>query len=400
MAITPRRALFWLHLTAGVIAGTVILFLSITGAFLAYERQMIAWADRAQHVSANDRRPEALSALLASAQGYAHAQATAIAIHSDPTAPVEITVGREPARVLLLDPYSAAVLGESAPRTRSFFTQVTALHRWFGMQGANRATARAIKGAFTLSMLFLVCSGIILWMPRKWTRQHVSKSLLFRRRLQGRARDWNWHNVIGIWVAVPLFIITITGVIMAYPWANDLLYRLTGNPPPPRQNENAGRDMRAGGQRHGHGDKVTATVPDREALLGIANEQVPGWRTITLRLTPDAKTTVLQVDRGDGGRPDLRTQVTLDNTSSLPPRIESFSSFNLGRQLRVWARFTHTGEAGGVVGETIALIASLGAAALMLTGFSLAIRRLRFRLNRKSTKPLLNVDENQPLQAR
>lgn len=183
MVLTPRRALFWLHLTAGVIAGTIIFFLAVTGACLAYQRQVIAWADRVQQISVHGSR-QPLPALFESAQNYAHAPASAISIHSDPAAPVEVTAGREPVRVLLLDPYSAAVLGESAPRTRSFFTKVTALHRWFGMQGTNRTTARAIKGAFTLGMLFLVCSGIILWMPRKWTRGHIRKSLFFRGNLQ------------------------------------------------------------------------------------------------------------------------------------------------------------------------------------------------------------------------
>ncbi|QNI30754.1 hypothetical protein H7849_16715 [Alloacidobacterium dinghuense] len=50
---------------AGVIAGTVILFLSLTEACLEYQRQMIAFADRAQHVSANGIR-RSLSGLLES----------------------------------------------------------------------------------------------------------------------------------------------------------------------------------------------------------------------------------------------------------------------------------------------------------------------------------------------
>jgi len=120
VALTPRRALFWLHLAAGVIAGTVIFFLAVTGAFFAYQRQMIAFADRAHHVTASGTRQSSISSLVESAQSYAHAPATAITFHNDPEAPVEVTVGREPARVFLIDPYTAIVLGESAPRTRSF----------------------------------------------------------------------------------------------------------------------------------------------------------------------------------------------------------------------------------------------------------------------------------------
>jgi hypothetical protein len=82
---------------------------------------------------------------MANAETYSGSSATAIAIHNDPSALVEITTGREPVHVLLLDPYSGTVIGESAPRLRAFFTQVTALHRWFGMQGPNRTIARTIK---------------------------------------------------------------------------------------------------------------------------------------------------------------------------------------------------------------------------------------------------------------
>ena len=40
-----RRVLFWLHLFAGCVAGVVILIMSITGAILAFERQIKAHMD-------------------------------------------------------------------------------------------------------------------------------------------------------------------------------------------------------------------------------------------------------------------------------------------------------------------------------------------------------------------
>ena len=40
-----RKLLFWCHLTAGVTAGIVILIMSVTGVLLAYEKQIISWAD-------------------------------------------------------------------------------------------------------------------------------------------------------------------------------------------------------------------------------------------------------------------------------------------------------------------------------------------------------------------
>ncbi|MBV8867415.1 MAG: PepSY domain-containing protein [Acidobacteriaceae bacterium] len=43
----PRRILFWAHLSAGVVAGMVVLIMCATGVALAFERQIIQIADRA-----------------------------------------------------------------------------------------------------------------------------------------------------------------------------------------------------------------------------------------------------------------------------------------------------------------------------------------------------------------
>ena len=44
--MTLRKIIFWLHLVAGIIAGAVVLVMSVTGVLLAFERQMVEWADR------------------------------------------------------------------------------------------------------------------------------------------------------------------------------------------------------------------------------------------------------------------------------------------------------------------------------------------------------------------
>lgn len=78
---------------------------------------------------------------------------------------------------------------------------------------------------------------------------------------------------------------------------------------------------------------------------------------------------------GRPGRPDLRAQLTLDRRSGAVVRWETFGSQSLGRRLRSWGRQVHTGEAGGFLGQTLAGLASAGAAVLVWTGLALAWRR-------------------------
>jgi uncharacterized iron-regulated membrane protein len=52
----------------------------------------------------------------------------------------------------------------------------------------------------------------------------------------------------------------------------------------------------------------------------------------------------------------------------------------------MWARFIHTGEAGGILGQTLAALVSAGAAVLVYTGLLLAWRRWRSWRTRKHAR--------------
>jgi uncharacterized iron-regulated membrane protein len=89
------------------------------------------------------------------------------------------------------------------------------------------------------------------------------------------------------------------------------------------------------------------------------------------------------IETGTGGQPQYRTNVTLDRTTAGITRQDRFTDQDAGRQARQWMRFVHTGEYYGVIGQTIAGMASLGGALLVWTGLALAYRRLRSWLARR-----------------
>ncbi len=371
-----RRVFFWLHLAAGLSGGLVILVLSVTGVLLAYERQILALTDDPGRSTppTPDAAPLPLDVLLERASAASPGLApTAVTLSSDPTAPAIVTLGRED--TAYVDAYTGIVVGQGSRRARAFFHGVEDWHRWLAAEGPARATGRAITGASNLAFLFLVLSGAYLWWPRKRTWKHVRTVTLFQGGLQGRARDFNWHNVAGFWTAVPLALIVATGVVMSYPWANDLLYRLAGSePPPPRPPAGPGGPPREGSAR-----SAFAAPRGLDETRSAATAQVPDWRTLSVRLpsSPTAPLVVL-IDRSAGAaRPDLRSSLTLDAATGTVQRYETYESQSLGRRLRTWARWTHTGEAAGVLGQTLAAVASAAGALLVWTGLALAWRRFR-----------------------
>jgi uncharacterized iron-regulated membrane protein len=307
-------------------------------------------------------------------------------------------------------------------------------HRWIGAAGQTQRTGKAIADAGNLVFFFIVMSGLYMWFPRKLSWQHWRPSVWFRGGLSGKARDWNWHNVIGVWCWTPLMLVVGSGVIMSYPWASNLLYTMTGSPLPPQLGAGgpgrggpeaqgpgrAGGGRGAGGGVEGRGGPGAAAGrgPGGPAVAGRgpggpgggpgfgfggfgggapanwdgldrawakAEQQTTGWKSIRVQGSPNANAPLsFSIDRGDGAQPQLRGTLTVNrNTGALT--WSDFSNNSAGQKLRLLARFTHTGESLGVVGQGIAGVATAGGAVMVYTGIALALRRL-FAWRRRRSK--------------
>ena len=363
-----RTILFWAHLACGVAAGAVIFIMSVTGVLLTYQRQITAWADtRGFQIQPTRNRMTADAILSTVASTRPDLSPTALVVRSEPTAPISLAIGA--GRQLFVDPYTGAVLGEgSGQRVRASFRVVVEWHRYLAASGANRPFGRAVTGASNLAFLFIVVSGLFLWWPRSWKWGAVLAITWFKGGLSGKARDFNWHNTIGFWSAIPLAIIVAGGVVISYPWATALVYRAYGEtaPAPARP-------------ATGQGQKPRQIVQGStiESLIGIAAARMPEWKTISVALAPEAPRIVLTLDAGDGGQPQKRATFTLDRAAGAAVRFEGFSDQSPGRRARTWLRFAHTGEVYGLAGQTAAGIVTAGAAVLVWTGLALALRRFR-----------------------
>jgi uncharacterized iron-regulated membrane protein len=371
-----RSVFFWLHLTAGAVAGVVILTMSVTGVLLVFEKPVTAWANRG-YVStpaAPDAARLSVEVLLRHlGEAQPKAVPSVVTMRADPKAPAAIGLGRD--GTVFFDVYSGRALGGGSPEVRAFFRAVTDVHRWLAMDGEARATGRAITGACTVAFLFLVMSGFYMWWPRNWTWPAVRAVTFFQRGLGGRPRDFNWHNVIGLWSALPLFFVALTGITISYP----SVYRLlgpAGNEAPRGRGEGAGRPP------------AERSWKGLDEAWARAEQQVPGWKSVSLRLPASGEAPLaFTIDRGNGARPDLRSQLTLDRKTGAVVRYEPYASQNLDRQVRAWSRWVHTGEAGGLVGQAVAGVASAGGGVLVWTGLALAWRRFRAWRARRAQSP-------------
>ena len=400
-----HKIIFWCHLPVGVIAGLVVLIMSVTGLLLTYERQIIAWADTRNY---NVTQPYAeaprltVETLLAKVrEAQPDAPPSSITLFSDRTTPAAFGIAG--GRTLFVNPYTGEVLGEGAKGVRAFFRTITDWHRWLGAKGENRAVARTITGACNLGFLFLVVSGFYLWWPRNWTWSQVRNILWFKRGLPGKARDFNWHNVIGLWSVIPLFIVVLSAVVISYSWASNLVYRVVGETPPAPRTAPRPSQSDSGSQR-GKAEEREAESPFEglDPLWARAEQQLPDWQSISLRIQDSSNAPLtFTIDLGDGGQPHKRAQLTLDRKSGEVERWEPFSNYTRGRQLRSFLRFAHTGEVAGILGQTIAGLASAGATVLVWTGFALSWRRFRaWRARRRESRVSTGFEASGPTSQR
>lgn len=385
-----RRALFWLHLAAGLIAGVVIGVMCFTGAALAFEKQIVAWSERdARRVEVPASPIRLPLAELTDRVRTAHpdAKPTAIIVSADPRAAVTFQLGRD--RALYADPYTGEVHTPASTRVHDFLHTLEEWHRWLALGGDQRPLGKAVNGVANLAFCFLALSGLYLWWPRHFSWRSLRAAALVNSRLAGKARDFNWHNAAGLWCAPVLVALTLTALPISYRWASNGVFRFFGETPPPPGPLAAPTFPELDTARAAN----TGSPLDHDALLDRARTLAPTAESFTLRLGgANARGNMRSADVASAPRATAQSAVivvrepgtwprTATTTLYLHPftgellRRETFDDLTPGRRARTWTRFLHTGEAVGVVGQLVAGLACLGGCILVYTGFALAWRR-------------------------
>lgn len=300
-------------------------------------------------------------------------KATMVIVRNNPELAYQLRAGRS--GMIYQDPYTGQLREPKSAGVHHVLHTLEEIHRWLGMKGEYRVVGKMINGVFNLAFLFLCLSGLYLWFPRKWSWRAWRPILWFVRRYKGKARDYNWHNVLGFWCMPVLTILVATAVVFSFEWAHKLVFTIAGEDAP-------------GGTGPAILAVAPAVVPEPDAgmeklsydvIVEEMKGEYPGWEAIAINyprpgaakddplsltlLYPALFTSrgwnALQVDPYRG---DVLKKV-------------GFKDRTPGVRARIWIRFLHTGEAFGIFGKIIAVLATAGSLVLVYTGFMLSWRR-------------------------
>lgn len=375
-----RKTIFWAHLISGILAGLVIFMMSLTGVLITYERQIENFFVQSDYLVVNQRLPTAASINdLFAISRYKNPDFSpdTVVVVNHPGAPVSFRQGRSVN--MQLNPYSGEEMQVGSTGLENFFSAVTGWHRWFNATGESRAFARSITGTSNLIFLFLILSGIYLWLPKTWHWAIFKTRLLLNTSpANSKVRDLNWHHFFGIWCALPLAIIVATATVFNYSWANNLVYQVYGEEAPQRRQINANQIQTD------TSDNVVLTNTNYKSLdellysaKQITEQNLGNWHSISINL-PDENANQVEfgINQSLGGQPQKQFTLSIDRTNAEMLNLTSLADATSGQRARRIIRFLHTGEVFGLWGQTIAGLVSFAALLMVWTGFALAYRRL------------------------
>lgn len=208
-----RRAWFQVHKWIGLILAILIIPISLTGSALV-------WDEAVDHGLNPQRYAVSGGTLIdpdlyvAAARGSLKPTDSIVSIAlPDGDGPVVVTasspgksISGPPRSMVYLDPPTARVL--DVANNRSGVLRVFhMLHGSLMLPGAGRA----IVGWIGVAMMVSCFTGLWLWWPTvgKWVR-----GLRWRRH---RNLDTNLHHLMGFWIALPLFVLSLTGAWISFP---------------------------------------------------------------------------------------------------------------------------------------------------------------------------------------
>ncbi|MCC4594517.1 sulfite reductase flavoprotein subunit alpha [Xanthomonas campestris pv. phormiicola] len=357
-----KKLLFQLHWLFGISAGLVLSVMGLSGATLAFEDEIVRWANpplaevAARHAAGESPLP--LAELVRRLDLGGSHRTTRLLIDPTGTRPSNVRLAGRDAGRLYFDPYTGQTVPE--PRLTGVFEFVEDLHRHLlaGERG------KAVTGACVIALLFFCLSGLYLRWPRQWWSWRAWWVVEWKR--QGRSFLWSLHSVIGTWCLAIYLLIALTGLYWSYDWYRQGLVAVLGGERADNEGGGGGRGGKPPAVDYARLQATLDALPDvRRAYLDLRLPGRPGQPLTARYLAADP----VHSRAFDG--------LEIDPRSGRIVRRLDYRQQPLGRQLLSSVFALHTGSFFGLAGRVVAMLASLCMSLFFVTGWLLYLDRRR-----------------------
>lgn len=363
-----------IHLYLSLLAGFVILLSCLTGAVLVFEKELQETFNHNRYfVQPQEKYTLELEQLVKAVQVQVpHAKIISIKIDRNPTRTAELSYHiperqqnekkeadkketKANRKIAFVNPYTAQII-ELYSYRNTFFYQILALHRWLWAG----ATGKLIVGTSSLIFLFILITGIILWIPK--TNKVVKQRLKIKWNANWKRLIHDFHIVLGFYTAIFLFIFAFTGLAWSFKWFNNGIYVVTNSSvealKPPRSEIQSSKNKIDFDEVF---KRIKAVTPDASSLTILAPQD--SILTYTVNVLP-----INNIENA------IDTYY-IDQYTGRVLSIIKFSDKNLGQRVRSTFKPIHIASVYGIYSKSVGFIVCLLGATFPITGIIMWINR-------------------------
>lgn len=359
-----------LHLVLSIPFGLVITVICLTGATLVFEKEITEFFRRDLYTVdpiASETLPlEVLAARVADTLPDS-VSVTGITVFSDPRKAYQVHLSQPRRASIGIDPYTGAIKGRW--ERPAFFTCMFKLHRWLldrKEPGETVFAGKQIVGISTLVLIVILLSGLAIWMPR--TRKAVRNRLTIATGKGWRRFWYDLHVAGGMYAAILLLAMALTGLTWSFPWYRNAFYAVFGVETKPSAS---------------HGNQQVAHTKPATPIERKSAEAFRGWQAAyegTSALQPDFRQLTISensvsVSKDRFGNQRASDRYAFDPSSGQITGETLYRDQEASGKIRGWIYSVHVGSWGGLTTRLLSFLASLLGGFLPLTGYYLWIKK-------------------------
>jgi uncharacterized iron-regulated membrane protein len=203
-----RKTVRAVHLIVGLVSGTILLLVAVTGCMLAFEDEIRSATQHDLIYVKPENKPQLpVEQVMAIIKAHdAKLRLSQIRYYGDAGKAIQCYTRDK--KIYAVNPYNGSIAG-FRDQEKDFLSVVLSLHRTLLLGHIGE------KIIFWNACLFgiMLVSGLILWAPRrlKYWRQAVT----IKQGTTHKRRIYDWHRVSGFYAFIPLLLMVVTGIDMA-----------------------------------------------------------------------------------------------------------------------------------------------------------------------------------------
>ncbi len=375
-----RKFLNDVHLWMGLASGLVVFVVCLTGTIYTFHEEIDEFLNSEKYhvqAAADPMEVEQLAEILGR---QVEGDVASVSIPVSPGDAYRFSVRKEGERRgtnYLVNQYTGEILGDTNSSTSEFFMTMFRLHRWLLL---DTNIGRPIVGWSTFIFVFMVITGLIIWIPQK--AKNWKQGLKIKWSGNWKRLNHDLHNTFGFYAAILLLIMGLTGLQWSFDWYRTGLRSVLGV-----------EDQRGGRPGPDQGEAET----DAAMASGMRALNAAELLEITDKELPFAGSYYLEIPGGEKNRISVRKyhsgffaspaadEIEIHAYSGEVVSVQKFADKPLNEQIARSIKALHVGNVFGTFSKILYFISCLIATSLPVTGTIIWINKMKKKSKRRPT---------------